>query len=93
MHNINAEYIYFPMGIPIPWEQHEILLEKSEEDELFYELDLKNPPPNSSITIAPQLNQMIIEEKNGNRAMMIPLNMVIAIGTKGSVLLPPRKAQ
>lgn len=101
--NINVTTIYFPTGIPIPWEstpapvsvvtdkqRHEInIVEDAEDEELFYEIELANPPKKSEVEIHAEVGQLIILEKDGDGAMMIPLTMIVAIGTKGSIIQAP----
>jgi hypothetical protein len=93
INNINVSILYIPGGVRIPWEttkSHEILIQDDDnDDDIFYEIDLSNPPPKSQVDIMPQMNFLIISEKNGELAMMIPLSMVCGIGKKGSVLHGP----
>lgn len=102
IHNINVTTLYFPTGISIPWEstpapmsvitdkdRHEInLVEDAEDEELFYEIELDNPPPKSEVEVNAAMGQLIIVEKDGDGVMMVPLTMIVAIGTKGSIVRP-----
>lgn len=102
INNIKVTSIYIPYGIPIPWESTPApmsvitdkdvyetnLLEDPEDEELFYEIKLDAPPPKSEVEVNAAMGQLIIVEKDGDGAMMVPLNMVVGIGTKGSIVQP-----
>ena len=63
----------------------------NDNDNLFYELSIEEPLPNSEIHLFGEMGQVVIIEKDGNGAIMIPLSMVVCIGTKGSVFLSPKQ--
>lgn len=100
--NINVSTLYIPTGITIPWESENVQKirgigsnftdedEDTDVDVLFYSLSLESPPSKSTLEINGATGQLIIAEKGGNRAMVVPLGMICAIGTQGSVLLPTK---
>lgn len=72
---------------------HEVVLESEDDDEsfdmLFYELYVDDPPPKSTVELNGAMGQVLILEKDGDGAMMVPLTMVVAIGKKGNILHGP----
>lgn len=83
-HSIETQFIQFPFGLYIPWEDEESV-KASIEDTLIFQLDIANPPPKSIIK-PPAVGMICIEEKDGPRAMLIPVGLCILIGKKSSII-------
>lgn len=78
---IHVDTVSIPMGVQIPWE-----LDDENKPYLIYEIVLQSGLANSTCRIEASLGMLILEEISGDRAMMIPLNLVCGIGKKSSIL-------